>query len=199
MWKHGDHAWNRIWPVCNYRHRKKKDWQQNYAGIDISKDFSRMKCWLSLSISVALSIVMNRFPDGHVATVLSIVVESRFSGNWCINRSYCLFFGHEIPLDQARSTFNRGIREGADAKIEGRDSPYANKQKHPRKRLYLPVVDNLGMYDWYWRPLNGHGLRFSHRDYPTWPDPFSQTLQSLLTFSFPESCENVSAKETPKT
>jgi hypothetical protein len=43
--------------------------------------------------------------------------------------------------------------------------------------------------------LNGRQLTFSHCDYSTWLNPIPQ----LLTLSFPESCENVSMKETPAT
>jgi hypothetical protein len=79
---------------------------KNHVRIDISKDFSQVKYWFSVLISVSASVLMNRLQDRQVDIVPQIAVESGFSGHLYISRRYYLFLGcfYSFMYGQSRAS-----------------------------------------------------------------------------------------------
>jgi hypothetical protein len=71
---------------------------ENHAGIDISKDFSPMRRWFGLSVSIHPSVLMNPLSDAQIAPVRCMTGESEFSRHLCLNKSYYLFSGGFYPF-----------------------------------------------------------------------------------------------------
>jgi hypothetical protein len=86
-----------------------------------------------LASTSATGIRLSR--DRWADPVLQISLRCGCCADLYINRRYWPFSRHSIPLCQACSTFDRGIREDAGAEIEVRDYPRLNGQKHPETKL----------------------------------------------------------------